>query len=89
MLLSHDLVLVYVLQSGCVGCLTSGSVLRHGARGLNVYDSYGRVIEYLSGKTSHVRSWRLAGPTGNPIQGWHSVSIEDLAKLLPAPSFLG
>jgi len=86
MALSHDLALVYVLrQSGCVGRLSSGRVSRHGATGLNVYDAYGRVIEYLSGNTSRVRSWCLVEPSGNLVQGWHSVSIEDLARFVPVP----
>jgi hypothetical protein len=85
--LSHDLALVYVLhRSGCVGRLNSGRVSRHGATGLNVYDAYGRLIEYLSGSTSHVRSWCLVESTGNLVQGWHSVSIEDVARFIPIPS---
>jgi hypothetical protein len=85
--LSHDLALVYVLHpSGCVGRLNSGRVSRQGATGLNVYDSYGRLIEYLSGTTSRVRSWCLVESTGNLVHGWHSVSIEDVARFIPTPS---
>jgi hypothetical protein len=74
MSLSHDLILVYVLyRSGCVGHLTSGSVSRHGATGLNVYDSYGRLVEYLSGDSSRVRSWCLIESTGDLIEGWRSI----------------
>jgi hypothetical protein len=85
--LSHDLALVYVLhRSGCVGRLQTGRVSRHGATELNVYDSYGSLIEYLSGDTGRVRSWCLVGPMGNLVQGWHSVSIEDVSRFLPLPS---
>jgi hypothetical protein len=53
---------------------------------LNVYDSYGRLIEYLSGSTSRVRSWCVVESTGNPVKGWHSVSIEDIARFIAIPS---
>ena len=53
---------------------------------MNVYDAYGGVIEYLSGDTGRVRSWCLVGPTGNLVEGWHSVSIEDVSRFLPLPS---
>jgi len=83
---SHDLALVYVLhRSGCVGRLNSGRVSRDGATGLNVYDSYGRLVEYLSGSTSRVRSWCVVESTGNPVQGWLSVSIEDVARFIAVP----
>ena len=87
MSLSHDLALLYVLhRSGCAGRLNSGRVSRDGATGLNVYDSYGRLIEYLSGSTSRVRSWCVVESTGNPVKGWHSVSIEDIARFIAIPS---
>jgi hypothetical protein len=63
--LSHDLALVYVLhRSGCVGRLNSGRVSRDGATGLNVYDLYGRLIEYLSGSTSRVSIGKRRGSLG-------------------------
>ena len=88
LLLSHDATLVYVLDpSGLVGRLAAGRVSRNGS-GLVVYDSYGRVIEYLSEPGGKVRSWCLLGPTGKPIDGWSYVQDQDRARVFPFKDFV-
>jgi len=83
LILSPDATLVYVLgPSGVVGRLAVGRVSRNGS-GLVVYDSYGRVIEYLSEPGGKIRSWCLVGPTGKPIDGWSFVLDEDRARVFP------
>jgi len=82
--LSPDLVFVYVLRpSGLVGRLASGRVSRNGADELLVYDSYGRIIDYLSESGGKVRSWCLLGPMGKPVDGWSQVLEHDRARVFP------
>lgn len=84
LVLSPDSTLVYVLRpSGLVGRLAAGRVSRNGADGLVVYDSYGRVIEYLSEPGGKVRSWCLLGPAGKPVDGWSKVLEQDRARVFP------
>jgi hypothetical protein len=74
--LSYDAVLVFVLQSGCVGRLTFGRVERNDAEGLKVYSPYPHAVNhYISG--SRVRSWCVIGPDGKHLSDWHSVRPED------------
>lgn len=84
MVLSPDLILVYVLSpSGLVGRLASGRVSRHSTGELLVYDAYGRIIEYLSEPGGKVRSWCLQGPAGKPVNGWSRVQDQDRARVFP------
>lgn len=84
LVLSPDATLVYVLRpSGLVGRLAAGRVSRNGSDGLVVYDSYGRVIEYLSEPGGKVRSWCLLGPAGKPVDGWSQVLDHDRARVFP------
>ncbi len=76
MKLSFDCVLLYVLRhSGCAGRLSHGRVERLGSTELNVYDSSGDRIEYISGKRTS--SWCLLGPDNYPIDGWCEIHPED------------
>ncbi|HEY6306442.1 MAG TPA: hypothetical protein VIY49_02215 [Bryobacteraceae bacterium] len=76
MKLSFECVLIYVLRhSGCAGRLQQGSVERYGSAELNVYDSRGRFMEYISG--SKMRSWCLFQANDAPIKGWCYIHPED------------
>jgi hypothetical protein len=82
--LSPELMLIYVLRpSGVVGRLASGRVSRHKTGELVVYDSYGRIIEYLSDPGGKVRSWCLLGPVGKPVDGWSEVLHQDRTRVFP------
>lgn len=87
LVLSHELVLVYVLRpSGVVGRLVFGWVSRGESGALVVYDRYGKIIEYLSGPESRVRSWCLMNSTGEPVQDWCELRPEDREKVLARDS---
>jgi hypothetical protein len=69
MKLSPECVLIYVLQhSGCAGRLQHGRVERHGSTELNVYDTMGQIMEYISG--GRTRSWCLFQDNAAAIQDW-------------------
>ena len=79
-MLSDEAVLVYVLESGVRGHLSSGRIERHSSGKLHVFDTKGGCFEYLSGE--RLRSWCVVGPLGRPIDGWREVLPEDLPKIL-------
>jgi len=88
MVLSPDLILVYVLgPSGLVGRLASGRVSRNGTGGLVVSDAYGRLIEYLSEPGGKVRSWCLLESTGKPVEGWSAVLEQDRSRVFPFKNY--
>ena len=78
MTLSTDCVLRYVLlSSGVVGHLVSGRV-EHEAEGLMIYDTLGRLNEYISG--SNLRSWCVIR-AGVALPEWSHILPEDSARL--------
>ena len=81
--LSEKAVLIYILaESGVRGRLTSGRVERTGAGTLDVYDTWGNRIDYLSG--NKLRSWCVVGAGGKPIDGWREILPEDVPKIIPS-----
>jgi len=80
--LSHNAVLVYVLQNGVGGRLATGRIeCKHTS--LAVYTGPGmRLNEYISGP--QIRSWCVVGPAGQPLEGWCHMLPEDHHILSPA-----
>jgi hypothetical protein len=78
-LLSYSAVLIFVLQSGVRGQLTTGRVERYGPTSLSIYDSLDMVNEYISG--ANLRSWCIQGADGKPLAGWCEVVPEDRPRI--------
>lgn len=79
--LSDSAVLVYILkESGVRGHLTSGRIERR-AGALDVFNTRGERVDYLSGK--RIRSWCVMDAKGQPVDGWREILPEDLPKILP------
>jgi hypothetical protein len=80
--LSDEVVLYYVLRdSGILGRLTSGQIVRRGPDSLAVFDHLGTELEYFSGE--RLRSWCVFGPDGTALNGWRKVLAQDLSKVPP------
>ena len=78
-LLSVDAILVYILaESGVRGQLNSGRIERDPLGKVDVFDSRGDRVEYLSG--GRIRSWCVMGPRGKALEGWREILPEDLPK---------
>jgi hypothetical protein len=77
--LSREAVFVYVLNTGVAGRLMFGRVERHDGTGVNVYDSSGQFLSYISG--NRIRSWCIVGPGGRTISSWSSVLPGDREKI--------
>jgi hypothetical protein len=74
--LSVERSLVYVLNgTGVRGRLTAGTINQIGAKGINVYDEHGRLMEYVSG--DRLRSWSVVDLNDSPIGDWHCIAPED------------
>jgi hypothetical protein len=67
-------------ESGCRGRLTSGRIERVGKRGLNVYDTYGNLFEYLSGDA--LRSWCVFNDRGLPVEDWCNILPGDMEEVV-------
>jgi len=76
--LSIDRVLVYVLRSGVMGRVTLGRVELEQGAGLQVYDTFGALNEYISG--DRLRSWSVLDG-GIPLPGWSQVMPADVQRL--------
>jgi hypothetical protein len=77
--LSESAALVYVLHTGVLGRLTTGSISRDYDAGLSVYDSRGARVDYISG--FKLRSWCVVMPDGSGVAPWCSVAPEDEARI--------
>jgi hypothetical protein len=78
--LSFGATLVYALrQSGCVGRLTCGRIERDGPTRIKVYDHYGSMNEYISGR--NLQSWCVLGMDGEPLPGWREIEDGDRHKM--------
>jgi hypothetical protein len=82
MLLSYDVIFLYVLRSGVTGRLTKGRIERDGSR-LTIYaPDPSTNNEYL---TDSLRSWSVVAPDGKPVGDWCAVLPEDRAQLPHLP----
>lgn len=80
--LSDEMTLAYVLeQSGCAGHLSIGRIERAGPDQLKIYDSAGKLFEYVSG--DRLRSWCVLGPDGHPFDGWSQIHPQDAQRFGP------
>jgi hypothetical protein len=78
MVLSDDCVLLYVLQNGVRGRVTSGRAELDELQGVIVYDRFGTLNEYISG--DRLRSWTVIR-NGISVPRWNHVMPEDAAHL--------
>jgi hypothetical protein len=78
--LSESAVLVYILaESGVRGRLSAGRIERRSDATLDVFDTRGSRIDYLSG--AKFRSWWVIDSHGRPVQGWTNVLPGDLPRM--------
>ncbi|HVV45555.1 MAG TPA: hypothetical protein VHC72_10125 [Bryobacteraceae bacterium] len=77
--LSREAIFVYVLNTGVAGRLMFGRVKRYDETCVNVYDSSGQLLSYISG--SRIRSWCIVGPGGQAIPSWSSILPIDRERI--------
>lgn len=75
MQLSNDFILLFVLDSGCLGRLTSGHIQRDCEGCLRIFDQFGDLKEYISGEK--LRSWAVQDANGRLWGDWSSILPAD------------
>jgi hypothetical protein len=77
--LSFEVILIFILENGCLGRLTGGRVERRNRRQLDVYSPH---AEMLNGYVSQdkLRSWCIVGLDGHAIGDWSSIAPEDAER---------
>ncbi len=74
--LSHESTLIFILRnSGCSGALYAGRIERRGDSELQVYDSGGEIIEYIS--RERMRSWCIIDAERFIRRDWCSIDPND------------